>query len=173
VAAVRAKLETGVMRFGCFAVVLAACGGSQPAPAPPTQPVAEPNVARLDTHVAEVVHPVDGITVDARPITFVGWTIAVHNDSDAMVRVVWSESSFVGTNNVSYGQLVESADGVHTRPLPPTLIPPHSVGGRPVATERQLGPEPREVVGVTNGGTLYLTIETNDQKRLWSGKLGS
>lgn len=82
-------------------------------PLPPTRPATNMVVTR----------PVDGIEVLLVPSAVSGWTITIRNQRDEGVNVVWDESSFVASDEISRGRLLRGEtrlmDSAKTQPASP------------------------------------------------------
>lgn len=126
---------------------------------------------RLDTIAAANV--IDGVMVAAIPSTNVGWLLAIHNNRQETIRVLWDESSYVNSAGFSAGRLVRGATTRQHADLnqPPTPVPSGAKLEEYCVPEGQL-----EHVGTRwalpsagGTGTLRLVLETSAGKETWHG----
>ena len=143
------------MRTILILVTLAACGPAMP-----------------KGHYADTISEtksVTGLTVTLKAAEYYGWQIALRNETDEQMQIMWMTSSFVGSNCVSYGRLVAMNP---EQALVVTLVPPHSTAAEFIRAEGFGGRLSGELAGVVNDGTMNIEGIVGFKPLHWSAKLG-
>lgn len=140
--------------------------------------------AALRLRVSEV-QPIDGFNVTVGWKMGASFMIYVENNSDAAASVLWDSSTVLDNSGKSYGRLIRG----DTRRIdveksqPPSPLPPHGRIDQWVFPEKMTPSSTREVgdamaerlfaLGalVVVDGKIFVTIETVDGKKTWSGNI--
>lgn len=93
------------------ASVIAAAASATAPPSNNSQPNGtrgEPPILHPGRGDEEVVTEtaIDGIEVVATPAQAAGWAIGIKNNTDALVSIVWDESTFVTSDGRSFGRII-------------------------------------------------------------------
>jgi hypothetical protein len=136
---------------------------------------------------------IEGVSIIVTPAGAAAWRIAIKNDTEAQMSVLWDESSFVGSTGESGGRLIRGS----TRKMdvakaqPPTPLPGMSHINELVLVENLTNAEegearaagqsyPRSLVEkivelrertqrMILGGHLRVTIQTSAGNKTWKG----
>jgi hypothetical protein len=175
----------------CIASAASATSGSKLVPTVPMQD-------RTETVTTETA--IEGLDINATPAGAAAWTIAIRNDTDEPVSVLWDESSFVTASGDSGGRLIrgETRRIDSAKAQPPTPVPAHAraseiiliekltdaekledeyselaakYGGVTESMNRDIENERRRNLEVLRGGRIDLRIEVAGAKRTWSGRV--
>src|SRR5689334_3973056 len=75
-----------------------------------------------------VYKSIDGVTVVLTPRSYAAWAVTVSNDRDEQIALLWDESSFVRSDNVSRGRLIRGDTRlINTdRTQPGSPVAPHA-----------------------------------------------
>ncbi|NVB82444.1 MAG: hypothetical protein HOV81_28955 [Kofleriaceae bacterium] len=98
------------------------------------------------------------------------WNITVANHHAAAVKILWDESSYVGTDGKSRGRLVrgETRRIDVGKPQPPTPVAPNATIEESVIPESYAS-DVRASFEPDEKGTMYLVIESSTGKHTWHG----
>lgn len=178
------------MRTALICLALAAC-------MPPSEPL-HPMPDRTETVQTETA--IERVMVAAKPVGATSWKIAVKNESNAPVSILWDESAFVTADGESGGRLIrgETRRIDMAKAQPPTPVPANSQTFEIVLIEKLAeseftegdyarhnakygGVSPRMNVLIDEsrafqakliaGGALNIAIQLADGKKTWVGRV--
>ena len=135
----------------------------------PRTPPAEP-APRFDRVVE--TKAIDDVTVSVVPSSL-AWEVHISNSTENTISVLWDESTFVMSTGQSMGRLIR---GETRRIDSGKTQPPSPIATHAVLVENVLFEGATEIIQYAAlsseklvGGHLYITIETADGKKTWSG----
>lgn len=180
------------MRRILTSLALAACIAG-----PPQVPM-QPRPARTETVAAE--SSIDGLDIIVKPYGAAAWRVGVKNETDALVSIVWDESTFVAADGQSGGRLIrgETRRMDVAKAQPATPVAPKSFvtevvlvekltgidktesdyaehnakwGGISPGMARVLGEQRSDVAKIISGSAINVTVQLADGKKTWTGRV--
>lgn len=146
----------------------------------------EPTVTKRTDGDVTATKPIEGVEVHAAPLLFLGWSLVIGNNTDENVEIVWFQSSFVGSDRITYGALRKVVPGqIEGQVMISTIIPPHAIAGENVVAEKPIGnlhaagvvtssqvdDYRRQFQSIVTGGSFYLELNMHGTRRHWAGVL--